>query len=355
MTNDLRALLSDVAEGKVAPSEAAKLIDGLTDADRPDEAGDAWGAGDVWRGATAAGGPAPTEDPAARGHLGRPGDAESASGHPGPAAGSRPGGQAGAQPGGQAAGRPGPGPTPGVRIVDPGTGTRPPPDGSDDHVDRVVIQASARPLRVVADHSVDLISAEGPHTIRREGGVIRVEAGSQGAAGQSPQAGSYQFERRPTGLSRWLSQASIVGVPLVVRVNPAMRVEVEMMAGTVDLMGLQGPFAFSVTAGSVRTNDCAGPFTGSVRAGSAKLEVRPTSGASAIRVESGSVDLRVLSGSDVRIRARAELGEVKVKGPDGTGRAMNPGGESVQEFVVGNGAATLEVDAVMGSIKVRVP
>jgi hypothetical protein len=48
-----------------------------------------------------------------------------------------------------------------------------------------------------------------------------------------------------------------------------------------------------------------------VRAGGAKLDVRPVSGASRIRVESGGVDVRLQPGSDVRLRARAELGEVK--------------------------------------------
>ena len=233
-----------------------------------------------------------------------------------------------------------------VRIRPPGTEE---PSGD---VQRVVVQASARLVRVIADHAVDTITAEGPHTVQRDGDVLRVDAGSpvSSAAGGPP--GSYRFERRNSGFSRWLSQATQLGVPLIVRVNPRLRVDMEVMAGSLEVMGLRAPFSFSVTAGSLRASDCAGPFTGSVRAGSARLEVRPEAGVSSVRVESGSVDVRLLPGSSVRIRARAELGEVKIKGPDGSTRSDGAG---AQELVIGAGAAVLEVDAVMGSVKVRTP
>jgi len=216
-------------------------------------------------------------------------------------------------------------------------------------VARVVIQASARPIRVVADRSVDTVSVEGPHSVRREGDALLIDAGPAAAG---PNAGGYAFERKG-GFSRWLGQASSLGVPVRVRINPELALHVELAAGALDVAGLHGALSFSVAAGTIKVQDCSGPLTGVIRAGSAKFEVRPVAGAHSVRVESGSVDLRLLPGSDVRVRARVELGEVKVKSADG--RTESLGGEPAGETVVGLGTATFDLDVVMGSAKVRTP
>jgi len=216
-------------------------------------------------------------------------------------------------------------------------------------VGRVVIQASARPVRVVADRSVDTVSVEGPHRVRREADALLIDAGPAAAG---PSAGGYAFERK-SGFSRWLGQASSLGVPIRVRINPDLALHVELAAGALDVAGLHGPLSFSVAAGTIKVQDCSGPLTGVIRAGSAKFDVRPVAGAHSVRVESGSVDLRLQPGSDVRVRARVELGEVKVKSADG--RTDSLGGEAASETVVGLGTATFELDVVMGSAKVRTP
>ena len=275
MTTDLRALLTEVAEGRLAPDRAAELIAAL-----PAE-------------------PVTTPVP--------------------PAAGAASGGAAAA-------------------------GT--------DAVNRVRIAASARPVRVVGDPAVTSVTVDGPHSVRREGGTLRVEAGSPVGPAAAAQAGSYAYERK-TGLSRWLSQATLVGVPMTVRINPALPVDIEVMAASLQVTGLLGPVDFSVTAGSVQLHDCSGPFTGVVRAGSARLEVRPTSGHSSVRVESGSIDLRLQPGSDVRVTGRADLGEIKVRGADGTTRVAQ--GEALKDVRVGSGASTFDLEVVMGSAKVRLP
>jgi len=225
-----------------------------------------------------------------------------------------------------------------------GTGTAEAP------VRRVVVQSSARPVRVVADATVATFTVEGPHAIRRDGETARVEVP---IAGHPDAPGTYRYEGK-TGISRWLGQATFVGVPLTVRINPDLALEVEVMAGSAEVTGLRGALAFSVTAGSIKATDCSGPFTGTLRAGSAKLDVRPSTGTSHIRVESGSVDLRLQPGSDVRLRAHAELGEVKVRGRDGAPTRVVDR-EGTYEVVVGAGTASVNLDAVMGSVKVTTP
>jgi len=288
MTDELRSLLTDVAEGRVDPSEAAARLSQL-DADRSTEPADPWAE------ATAPGGSTRSE-PAAD------------------------------------------------QTAQAGTGTAEAP------VRRVVVQSSARPVRVVADATVATFTVEGPHAIRRDGETARVEVP---IAGHPDAPGTYRYEGK-TGISRWLGQATFVGVPLTVRINPDLALEVEVMAGSAEVTGLRGALAFSVTAGSIKATDCSGPFTGTLRAGSAKLDVRPSTGTSHIRVESGSVDLRLQPGSDVRLRAHAELGEVKVRGRDGAPTRVVDR-EGTYEVVVGAGTASVNLDAVMGSVKVTTP
>lgn len=303
MTDDLRTLLAGVAEGRLTPAEAARRIDLLDQ-----------------------GAPAP-EAPPAGPVAASPPDGEPAGTAPDPS--GTPAAQAPPQ-------------TPAEPV--PGTG---PDDGP---VERIRIIASARPVRVVADPTVDTLTVEGPHTVRREGSSVRVEA-PVGGDQQAP--GDYRYERR-TGLSRWIQHASSLGIPMTVRMNPALDLEVDVMAGSLDVTGLRSSLAFTVTAGSLRAVDCSGPLRGTVRAGSAKLDLRPVAGASSVRVESGSVVLTLQHGSDVRVRARAELGEVKII--DGRGRTTKAvQGEGSHESVVGAGTATIDVDVVMGSLKVTTP
>jgi hypothetical protein len=60
----------------------------------------------------------------------------------------------------------------------------------------------------------------------------------------------------------------------------------------------------------------------------------------------GSVKINLEKGSSVRISAHSTMGKVAI---DGAARAMAQGG---REVTIGSGAATLEVDCTMGSVKV---
>jgi hypothetical protein len=218
-------------------------------------------------------------------------------------------------------------------------------------IERVRVTGSTRPVRIIGDHSVATVTVDGPNSVVRDGNTLRVEAGA--AAGAVPgQPGAYAYEHR-SGLSRWLSAAGTVGVPLTVRMNPALLVDVEVMAGSLEVVGMAGHVTFSLTAGSLRLHDCTGTVNGVVRAGSAVLQVRPTAGASVVRVESGSVDLRLLPGSDVLVSGRADLGEFKVRGADGALKVQKT--DRLTDIVLGSGTATFDIQIAMGSAKVRLP
>ena len=303
MTSDLRSLLTEVAAGRIDPGRAAELLEDLP---------------------TATAAPAGVAAPDAEAPVdGGAGSSGAAAGGPDAVA---------TEGAGSGAGR--------------GTTFGPSVQG----VERVRVTASARPVRIIGDPTVATATVEGPHTVTVEAGVLRVEAGSSTSGAQA--SGSYRYERK-TGLSRWLSQAGSVGVPVTVRMNPMLVADAEVLAGSLEMVGLTGPIAFSVTAGSMRLRDCSGVANGVVRAGSGTLEVRPTAGAWTLRVESGSVDLQLLAGSDVRVNGQADLGEFKVRAADGTLVLQKT--DRLPEYLLGAGTATFDVHVAMGSVKVRLP
>jgi hypothetical protein len=213
-----------------------------------------------------------------------------------------------------------------------------------DGIRRLLIRATARSVRVVADPSVATVDVEGPHRTVREDDLLRIESDLAG-----PEPGSWSQES-PATWWRSFVQTGALGERLVVRVNPELAVEAEVTAGSLEVVGVTHGLRFRATAGSVKATGCAGPVDGVVQAGSAKLELRPT-GTSRVRCESGSVDLRLLPGSDVTVRTDLELGDLKVYDTDGT--TSKP--PSREPLVVGAGTATFDLEVVMGSIKVRRP
>ncbi len=305
MDTDLRTLLQQVADGRLDPTEAARLMDTPpSEASRPQDESPATDQ------------PATDQPAADRPTADRPTDEPQA---PATAPSS-------------------------VRVVPApsraGQGT----EQGADAARRLLVRATARSVRVIADQAVATVHVEGPHRTTRDGDLVRVESDLA-----APEPGSWSQER-PATWWRSFVQTGALGERLVVRVNPELAVEAEVTAGSLDAVGLTHGLRFRVTAGSVRTRDCTGTVDGVVQAGSAKLELRPT-GASRVRCESGSVDLRLLPGSDATVRADVELGELKVYDAEGT--AVKAAGRD--SVVVGTGTATVALDVVMGSAKVRLP
>src|SRR6185369_6367663 len=119
-------------------------------------------------------------------------------------------------------------------------GETPPTATGEQAVSRVRVQASGRPVRVVADPTVATVTVEGPHNVRRDGTTLVVDAP---VAGASDPEGSYRYERK-TGLARWISQATLVGIPLTLRVNPDLELDLEVLAGSLAVSGSHGPLRF---------------------------------------------------------------------------------------------------------------
>jgi DUF4097 and DUF4098 domain-containing protein YvlB len=215
---------------------------------------------------------------------------------------------------------PRPGPTPG-----PASGVR--------HV-RVLNRLGN--TEITGDPSVSYAFAEGPHKARQEGDTMIIE--------QSPLDDEPSFEfSRPSGRIR--VPGINVGGELTVRMNPALPLAAKTQAGNIRITGLNGAIAAEVQAGNCDIVDFRGPINLRVTAGNVTAKGRLDSGESAIRCQMGEVRVVLDKTSSVRIRARTTMGEISFENAQATGRG---------DLVLGSGAATLDCDCTMGTIRIVV-
>ena len=212
-----------------------------------------------------------------------------------------------------------------------GTGRRR-PTGSKG-VDRISVHAVGRRVRIVGDSTVATASAEGPHVLRRNGSVLEVT--SDGELG--PSLDGFSILRPPRSFDDL--RAMGLGKELFLRINPAIIVDVEVTAGHLSCSDLPYLGKVRVTAGGAELSGVAEANDVLVQAGSATLKGTIATGRSRIRVESGQLTIELADDSNVTVRGEAQLGKVSWSGAH-TGQ--------VDEVVMGNGSARLDVGVVMG-------
>jgi hypothetical protein len=241
-----------------------------------------------------------------------------------------------------AAPRTGEGPT--GAAAPPASGKPAPPAVPD--IERVMVRATSRRVRIVGDPSVATVAVDGQHHVRRDGSTLVVA----GEAEPIPTDDAFTL----LSGGRWREVAGRVqhgfgpGLELRVRVRPDLPVGVEVIAGSLHIEGAKALDHVRVTAGSLRLHGAENPFDVLVQAGSAQVEARLTHGRSRVRCESGSLQLSLLPGSDVRVRSDVQLGRF-VTEPERHGRDRN------RDVVVGTGAGEIDAEVVMGSMTVKVP
>lgn len=176
--------------------------------------------------------------------------------------------------------------------------------------------------------------------MRRIGTVMEVL--SDGDIG--PQIDGFSLLRPPRSWEEVRSMS--LGKELVVRVNPALLVDVEVTGGALLLTRVPYLGRIRITAGGATCTDVAMIEDALIQAGSATIRGTIDTGRSRVRVESGHVDVTLAPTSNVTISTQTQLGKIHwvgLEGPD------------VDQFVMGNGTATLNVDVVMGYATIRAP
>jgi hypothetical protein len=197
---------------------------------------------------------------------------------------------------------------------------------------------------VVGDPTVTEATVEGTHRVHREGSTLFVDGNLE-----LDDPGSFTFEGRRAPWHRQWANWRRFAEQLVVRVHPDCPVDAEVSAGSLVMVGVTGPVHVVIAAGSARLDGIASPFDIEARAGAVRVRGRLDAGDSRIRCEAGSVNVQLTRGSDVRVRARADLGRVRLQGASG----HEPQLGSQREMTIGAGKATLDIETAMGSVDVH--
>lgn len=207
-------------------------------------------------------------------------------------------------------------------------------------VDRISVRAVGRRVRIVGDPAVATASAEGPHVLRRNGSVLEVS--SDGEIG--PSLDGFTLLRPPRSLEDLRSLG--LGKELFLRVNPDIIIDVEVTAGSLATDKVPYLGKVRVTAGSASLTGVAETNDVLVQAGQATIKGQFSTGRSRVRCESGSLVLHLEEGSNVTVRGDAQLGKVSW----GDGHAGQ-----LDEWVLGNGSARLDIGVVMGYAQIKSP
>jgi hypothetical protein len=213
---------------------------------------------------------------------------------------------------------------------------------------RVVrLLAAYRQVTVVADPMVTQVHVTGNHTVRQEGEVLIVEGSWNpfGTQGDGDEGGlRFAFSALPRGLN-W--GPSGPGSNLTVRINPDVRLEVDATGASLRISGPEAGARLRLLASSLKVDRLRGPLDLDARTSSVKGSLGP-SGQSRIGAEQSSVKVTLLRGTSVRLTATNRMGKVILPG-----RVSKDGGfgETIHD-VVGGGEGALVVDASMSSIMI---
>ncbi|MHA6511053.1 hypothetical protein [Tessaracoccus sp. Z1128] len=202
---------------------------------------------------------------------------------------------------------------------------------------RVAVTAVGRRVRIEGDASVTTLTIDGPHVLRRVGTVMEVN--STGEFGPSFQG--FSLIRPPRNLEDLRDIG--LGKELVIRVNPSLIVDAEVTTGGLRTVGVPRLGRIRVTAGGSNLEDVHEIEDLLSQAGGIAVSGPISMGRSRLRVESGTLTVHLTKGANVTIRGEARLGRISWPG----------GSEGVDEYVVGNGSARLDIAVVMGMATIK--
>ncbi len=206
-------------------------------------------------------------------------------------------------------------------------------------VQRISVRAVGRRVRILGETAVATLSADGPHVLRRNGSVLEVS--SDGELGAS--LDGFSILR---GVPRNVDDIRALGLgkELLLKVNPNIIVDVEVTAGSLHTERVPHLGKVRVTAGGAKLLDVNEINDALIQAGQATIKGAIKTGRNRIRAESGSLSITLGDDSNVTIKGESQLGKVSWSG----GHSGN-----IDEVVMGNGSARLDIEVVMGHAQVR--
>jgi len=157
--------------------------------------------------------------------------------------------------------------------------------------------------------------------------------------------------------------------------RPDLALDVDMSAGSLDVVGVRGPIQGALAAATVSITGFAGPLDLETSAGRIDASGVLSGGSSRVRCHAGRLAMHLEHGSSVRINARTTVGRLELPGDDSPGpsgplgdtgdprsplsglaaargsRRRRLGDE--RQAVVGDGAGTLDVEVNTGTAVIR--
>ena len=247
-------------------------------------------------------------------------------------------------------------------------------------VERVRVVGTFRALRILGDESVQGAIGEGEfQKVRQEDGTLIFEEsqdedkeGSFMLFGPRNLRGSH-FEddddeegfgfRKEKRAKRVRFSGTINGRQfrfgeggppvLRIRMNPDLPLEIDMTAGSAKVNGVHGPITANLTAGSGRFEDIRSPIKIGLDAGSVNVQGLFNEGDSEIRCTAGKVRVELDRSSNVSIKASATLGRIALPDDGERDSEWQGVGTGRRQSKVGDGRASLDIEATTGSVVVE--
>ena len=205
-------------------------------------------------------------------------------------------------------------------------------------VSKILVKATGRKVKIIADPQVSTAAAEDVHQVRRSGTTLEIR-------------GDKEFTGVVDAISWARSLRSLddvralgIGKEMTVRVNPALVVDIELTGSSLVVSEVPHIGKVRLTAGSATMTGARCVSDLVLQAGQATICGLFTEGWSRIRCESGQVVVDVDPTSDVVLRADAQLGRVTWEGKD----------DVDGELTLGAGTAHLDVGVVIGHAAIKI-
>jgi hypothetical protein len=226
---------------------------------------------------------------------------------------------------------------------------------SEEPVTSVRLKTSYRSVQLIADPTVAQIHVVGDHSIQHEGSTLQVttsgplddeERAADAASSGSSTSGRFSFSNLPRTIAwarSWREHQ------LIVRVNPALAVELDATGTDVKLTGFESGLRAHLVASSLKADKLHGEFDLEAFSSSIKLTAIPT-GNSRLYAESSSVRLNLPVGTDLKITASNRMGRLVL--PERAPSTLPFEGET-SEVVIGEGREQLRLEVVMSSVTVN--
>ncbi|MDR0848697.1 MAG: hypothetical protein LBN10_06610 [Propionibacteriaceae bacterium] len=209
-------------------------------------------------------------------------------------------------------------------------------------VKKVLVKATGRKVRIVADDHVSTAAAEDVHQVKRNGATLEI-LGDRDFPGVTDAIAWVRSVKHIDDLKDDIKGLSI-GKELTVRVNPSLEVDIDVSASSLIVTDIPHLGKVRLMAGQATITGASVVSDLMLQAGQVSVSGTFTQDWSRIRCESGQVVLVVDPDSDVVVRADAQLGRIAWEGVEAP--------ES--ELILGNGTAHLDLGVVLGHGVVRV-